>query len=102
MNNRRIQLHHLLCEVLGSNNVYYQAPESVKMKYPAIRYHRDGINNNHADNKIYYQKTRYRVTVIDPDPDSEIVSKVSQLDSCRFEKHYVSDNLNHDVFLIYY
>ena len=35
---RRNDLQKLLVEVLGSKNVYFQPPESVKMKYPAIVY----------------------------------------------------------------
>ena len=36
----RYELHEFLCEILGSRNVYFQPPESVKMKYPAIVYER--------------------------------------------------------------
>jgi len=36
MENRRIQLHEILCDVLGTRNVYFQPPESVDMNYPAI------------------------------------------------------------------
>ena len=41
----RERLSAILHEVLGSDNVYYQPPESVKMKYPAIVYTRDSIDN---------------------------------------------------------
>lgn len=102
MDDRRIEFHKLLCGILGTNHVYYQAPEKSQMKYPAIIYNRERINNKHANNHVYYQKTAYKVTVIDPNPDSEIVQKISKMDLCKFENHYVSDNLNHDVYLIYY
>ena len=39
----RYELHEFLCEILGSRNVYFQPPESVKMKYPAIVYERTEI-----------------------------------------------------------
>ena len=42
------------------------------------------------------------VTVIDSDPDSKIVNRVSMLPYCYFDRHYVQDNLNHDVFEIYF
>ncbi len=36
------------------------------------------------------------------DPDSVIVEKVSKLPRCRFDRHYTADELNHDVFTLYY
>lgn len=101
MNNRN-KLHELLCETLGSRQVYFQPPESVKMKYPAIVYSRNRIDNEHADDGVYIQSPSYLVTVIDKNPDSEIVENISLLPRCRFDRHYISDNLNHDVFTIYY
>ena len=95
-------MHEELVNVLGSRNVYFQPPESIKMKYPAIVYERNDIKNKHGDNDIYLQAYQYKVTVIDYDPDSEIVSKVSKLPACRFNRHYTADNLNHDTFILYY
>ena len=99
---RRLELHEILCNLLGTRNVYYQPPESVKMKYPAIVYSRYDIVNTPANNSVYKQDRKYQLTVIDPDPDSEIVNKVSLLPMCIFDRHFKSDNLNHDVFTICY
>lgn len=98
----RLELHEILCDILGSRNVYYQPPESVKMGYPAIVYARANIYNEFADDDVYKQSRAYTLTVIDFDPDSEIVSAVSKLPRCRFDRHYTYNNLNHDVFTIYY
>lgn len=98
----RLDLHELLCDCLGSRNVYFQPPESIKMQYPAIVYSRDDIENDHANNGTYIQSTAYNIIVIDPDPDSEVVQKVSKLPMCTFDRHYAADNLNHDSFTIYY
>lgn len=98
----RKELHSILVSILGSNNVYYQPPESVKMSYPAIVYSRNNIDNAFADNNVYKQENRYSVTVIDSNPDSSIVRGISLLPRCRFDRHYTSNNLNHDVFSIYY
>lgn len=97
---RRLELHELLTELLGSRNVYYQPPESVRMKYPAIKYSRDDIQNTFANNNVYMQQYAYEITVIDEDPDSEIVDKISKLPTARFERHYTSDDLNHDIYKI--
>lgn len=98
----RLNLQTMLETLLGSRNVYYQPPESVKMLYPAIVYSRSNINNTFADNLVYMQTYAYQLIVIDEDPDSEIVKKVSALPTCRFERHFEKDNLNHDIFLINY
>ena len=98
----RIDLQNVLEELLGSRNVYYQPPESLKMNYPAIVYSRKTIDNSYANNSVYKQNYAYEITVIDKNPDSEIVNKISKLPTCRFDRHFKSDNLNHDVFTLYY
>ncbi len=98
----RLKLQTELEELLGTKNVYYSPPASLKMQYPAIVYSRSDIDNAHANNSVYKQEYAYEITVIDRNPDSEIVKKVSRLPRCRFNRHYPSDNLNHDVFTIYY
>lgn len=97
----RENLHKILVEVLGSDNVYYQPPESIKLKYPAIVYSRNVIDNTFADDIVYKQACSYKITVIDKNPDSDIVRKVSQLPMCRHDRHFKSDNLNHDAFTLY-
>lgn len=99
---RRLELHEILCEILGSRHVYFQPPASKKMEYPAIRYSRYDIENTPADNGPYKRSYFYQLTVIDRDPDSEIVHKVSKLPMCVYDRHYASDDLNHDVFTICY
>ena len=102
MMNKRLELHELLCEVLGSRNVYFQPPESVKMRYPAIVYSRNRIENTSADNTVYKQDVSYKITVIDSDPDSENVERVSAIPGIMYDRPYVSNNLNHDVFTLFY
>ena len=82
----RLNLQTELETILGSRNVYYQPPESVKMKYPAIVYSRKNIDNIFADDTVYTQNHSYELTVIDPNPDSEIVMKVSRLPACTFDR----------------
>lgn len=98
----RIELQALLEKLLGSRNVYFQPPESVKLKYPCIVYERSGILTDLADNRIYCSRKRYAVTVIDKDPDSKIPDKLQDLDYCDFDRHFTADNLNHDIFTLYF
>lgn len=98
----RLKLQTELEIILGSRNVYFQPPESIRMIYPAIVYSRARIDNRHANDFVYKQNDAYEVIVIDRNPDSEIVRKISKLPKCRFDRHYKADNLNHDVFTLYY
>lgn len=98
----RLRLQKLLEKILGSRNVYYRPPESVKMNYPAIVYQRSRIDNAFADNLVYKQSKSYTITVIDQDPDSVIVDEVSKLPRCSYDRHFKVHNLNHDVFTIIY
>lgn len=98
----RLDLQAELEELLGSKNVYFQPPASVRINYPAIVYTRSDIDNTFADDSVYMQSHFYEVTVIDEDPDSKIVETVSKLPTCRFSRHFTSENLNHDTFIIYY
>lgn len=96
----RLKLHEILKGF--TNNVYFQPPTNVRMKYPAIIYDREDIRNTFADDSVYSQAHYYQIIVIDENPDSEIVKAISKLPKCRYIKHFTADNLNHDVFTIYY
>ena len=85
----------------GSENVYYQPPANLRMKYPCIRYELDKIQNRDANNGIYRQTFYYTVTVIDTKPDSEMTTAMSLLRKASHSRHFVSDNLYHDVFSVW-
>ena len=88
-------------ELLESRNVYYNPPASVKMKYDAIVFNRSRIENSFASNSVYMQSYRYEVTTITKDPDALVIDKISKLPRCTHERHFVSDNLHHNLFYIY-
>lgn len=98
----RSELQTLLSEILGTNNVYFQPPTNIVLKYPCIVYKRDLSEIKFADNLPYSNMTRYQVTVIDENPDSAIPTKVAALPLCLFVRFYTADNLNHDVFNIFF
>lgn len=99
---QRSDLHDILKELLGSDEVYFQPPPTVSMAYPCIVYKRDYQDVKYADDGVYFKKKRYQVTVIDKDPDSIIPDKVSELPLCAFDRFYTADNLNHDVFKLFF
>ena len=88
--------------LLGTKNVYFQPPESIKMNYPAIVYALEDIENAHADDGVYLSYRRYSVTVIDKNPDSVFVGMVAALPTCQFNRYYNSENLNHWNFSLYF
>lgn len=98
----RADLQILLENILGSRNVYCDPLESVRMNYPAIRYSRSKIDNTFANNSVYRQDNRYEVIVMYYDPDSELPGLISRLPKCSHDRSYVSDNLHHDVFTLYF
>lgn len=102
MADRRLELHSLLQELLGSNYVYYQPPESTKMSYPAIRYSKSTIRSNYANNRKYGMRDCYQLIVIAKLPDDPVIKKLLELPYCSYDRHYVADNLNHDTLTIYY
>lgn len=98
----RLNLQTELETILGSRNVYFQPPSSVRMQYPAIVYSRKDIEKRSANDGAYRKLQSYEVILIDKNPDSKFVDKILDLPYCSFDRHYESDNLNHDVFTLYY
>lgn len=99
----RLELHERLCKLLGSRNVYFQPPDNIRMKYPAIRYKLSDIDRLSANNKTYRLVNGYEVTYIDENPDSEMPKKIlEEFPMSSFDRWYAADNLNHWVFKIFY
>lgn len=98
----RLELQAALTTILGTDQVYFQPPPTLKMVYPAIVYQRDYELVNHADDIPYKKRMRYQVTVIDPDPDSSIPAKIADLPLCVYDRFYTADNLNHDVYKLFF
>ena len=98
----RLDLQNKLEELLGNRNVYYQPPESQKMKYPAIRYSRSTIDSKFANNTKYINRDSYELIIIDNDPDNEVIQKILELPLSKHDRHYISNNLHHDVIKLYF
>jgi hypothetical protein len=95
----------LLQAVLESicEHVYFQPPSNVQMEYPAIVYQRGRSDYGFADNGPYRFTEQYDLTCITRNPDDiSIYFDLVSLPLCRHERFYVVDNLNHNVFTIYF
>ena len=96
----RLLLQQLLEDICP--NVYFQPPASLTMQYPAIVYRRDPADTKHANNLPYRITQQYEVTLIARDPDSNLRDKLAALPTSQHARFFVADNLNHDVFSIYF
>ncbi len=97
----RLDLQRTLVNALGSKNVYFQPPESVKLVYPCIVYEETDGESFRANDLLYLYRKAYYGTIIDKNPDSEIPDRVRMLPLCETGRPFKSDNLNHWPFTIY-
>lgn len=98
----RLELQSKLEELLGTRNVYYQPPESIKIRYPAIVYFKNNVVNRYANDRRYLKKNRYEIIVISKKPDESVIDKIMDLPYCSYDRSYKSDNLYHDVLILNY
>ena len=99
---KRKDLQKLLEQTLGSRNVYFQPPATIKMQYPAIRYELVEMHTKRADDSVYRAQKAYTLTLISKSSEDPTFDKLVQLPLCRFDRHYCADGLSHDVFKSYY
>lgn len=99
---RRMELHQKLVNILGSTNVYFQPPETIKLAYPCIIYERSDISQKYADNRSYFGMIRYSVILITRTPESDLVKSILELPYCSYDRYYAADSLNHDTFTLFY
>lgn len=89
-------------QLLGCRHVYYNPPNNLTMEYPAIRYSVSKINSQYADNKRYAGMKCYDIVVIDKESDNPVIDKLLELEYSSFNRHYISDGLNHDIIQLFY
>lgn len=88
---------------LNSRNVYFDPPETIRMKYPAITYNLYRLNQRFADNKPYRLLPCYSITIIDNESNIDWISQMLEsFEYCSFDRTYYSDNLAHYSFIVYY
>lgn len=90
-------IFHSMCP-----NVYFQPPTGTKIKYPCIIYELERTNVRHADNVPYALYDLYNIKYITRDPDDPVRNQLVMLPLCSSENSYVSDNLHHYPFYIYW
>ena len=102
MADKRLKLDDVLRETLGSTNVYFQPPESVKMQYPCIVYNVAKIPVTFADNKAYLTNPRYVIRYITYAPDDPMRFKLIEVLGVPIIQTYAKDGLYHYILELYY
>ena len=103
--NKRLELQSKLEEVTGlpESRVHFQPPSNINLTYPCVVYEKTTGDSQYADNISYRYYSLYDVTVIDYDPDSTIGNSILEnFIYCRHDRSFVSENLHHDVYKLYY
>lgn len=98
----RVELDKILRTTLGTTNVYFDPPESFKLKYPCIVYGLGGHTEVFADDSKYYDMKRYTLTYITQNADDPMVDTLDDLKYCRLNRPYTSDGLFHYAYEIYF
>lgn len=98
----RRSLQATLESILGSRNVYFDPPESIKMKYPCIVYSFSSVKSTYADNIRYKGMNKYMVTYIGDDPDSQTPFTLMNMKYASFDRKFTQSDLHHTVISLYY
>ncbi len=104
-----------LKDLLGTDEVYFQPSYDAGIgegepyiftgiNYPCFIMERTTAYQPRANDRNYFFQPGYQVTYINRDePDPEIIQSVMRkFPYCYYQNHFISDNLHHDVFTIYY
>ena len=99
----RTNLQTILEGVVGAGHkVWFQAPTNTKLTYPCLLYSLADKRADKADNMKYKLMNQYEMTYITRNPDDPIVDAIVELEYCEYDRSYVSDNLYHHTYSIYY
>ena len=99
----RKELNDKFKEILGNTNVYFQPPESVKLKYDCIVYKVVPPYTRTANNFIYILQHKYQVTYITSNPNTTIPDKMLlSFMHIDMVNEFVNEGLYHYVFELYF
>lgn len=98
----REELQVILEEVLGSSNVYFQAPPNTGMKYPCMVYRFSNFDRKNADNIPYMLTGRWEIhhmyKSLKNDKRFEMLALSPYVN---FDRRILSDGVYNDYYTIY-
>ena len=71
------------------------------MSYPAIVYELNDIQDIYANNSTYLRHKSYSITLMDKNPDNTYVEAIANLPKSKFNRFFVTENINHWVFTVF-
>ena len=99
----RLSLQGELEEILGSTNVYFQPPASVKLKYPCIIYELTNTDVRRADNKTFVATNCYHIKHLFKSLEKEKKDALlMHFMMISHDNRMVADGLYNDDFTLYY
>ena len=100
---KRRDLQSKLETLLGSSNVYFQPPESFKLRYPAIVYSTAIPDSKYANNRLYMYTNKFSLIYIRQTNTEDKMKEIAQaFPLIKQDRTYVADNLYHTVYDLYY
>ena len=88
---------------IQENNVYYQPPANLKMKYPAIVYSLDGLDVKRFDNTRLINKNCFSVTHIYRNESENLVeTMLKNFEYISFDNRSIVDGIYNDHYTIYW
>lgn len=83
--------------------VKFQPPPGYKLSYPCCIYEQSNGDTKFGDNRPYIFTKKYSLTIIDRNPDTDLVELVAMhFPMCRMDRTFIADGLNHYVFTLYW
>lgn len=98
----RLNLQEEFEAILGTRNVYFDPPTSIKISYPCIIYKLSKHNSTYANGKKYVKKTSYDVILVDKNPDSTYCQAIEDMEYCTHDRTYRTDGLSHYAYTLFY
>lgn len=99
----RLKLQSKLESLLGSGNVYFQPPETIKLKYPCIVYSLDPTYTAQADNRNYRIVDRYHVKHIYKSLSNTLKDQfLTEFIMISHDNRMIADGMYNDDFTLYF
>lgn len=97
----RAEMQSMLEDVLGSSNVYFQAPPNTGMSYPCIVFRFVRFNIQRADNKPYVVSGHWEVHHMYKNPKNDLKEKfIFEVPFCTWDKRLVAKDVYNDYYKI--
>ena len=85
-----------------TSHVYYNPPTGFQLEYPCIVYEDARPKVYHAENKRYFERPCWTVTVMTFDPtSSDLAPLVETLPYCSYDTTLRIDNVSQKVYSVY-